>query len=250
MKRWHALLPAVVAGLALVPAVAGPATAAREPQNERLLVFSKTAGFRHASIPNGVAALTRMAPALGVVMDFTEDAAAFTGDNLARYKAVVFLNTTGDVLDDAQQASFEQYIRGGGGFVGVHAATDTEFDWPWFGRLAGAYFDGHPRIQSAMLDVVDATHPSTRGLPSRWQRTDEWYDFRSIEPGIRVLITIDETSYTGGKTGAKHPMAWCHEFDGGRAFYTGGGHTAESYTDPVFLGHLAGGISWVLGRPS
>lgn len=248
MNRCDALLRAAVVGLTLVSAVSGPMASARERQDERLLVFSKTAGFRHGSIPDGVAALTRMARELRVVMDFTEDSAAFNGDNLARYRAVIFLNTTGDVLDDRQQASFERYIRGGGGYVGVHAATDTEFEWPWYGRLAGAYFDGHPPIQPAMLDVVDATHPSTRGLPSRWQRTDEWYDFRSIDPSIKVLITIDETSYTGAKTGAKHPMAWYHEFDGGRAFYTGGGHTAESYTDPAFLGHLTGGITWVLGR--
>lgn len=212
-----------------------------------VLVFSKTAAFRHASIEAGVAAIEALGTRYGFSVSDTEDAAAFTDENLARYDVVLFLSTTGDVLDDAQQAAFERFVGAGGGFVGVHAAADTEYDWPWYGRLVGAYFDGHPPVQEATLVVTDASHAATRGLPERWRRTDEWYDYRSINPDIRVLIEIDESSYDGAKTGTQHPMSWCHE-PGGRAFYTGGGHTAASWAEPAFLEHLAGGIMWALER--
>lgn len=236
------------ARLLLLLALALPVLGLAEAQGEKVLVFSKTAGFRHASIEQGLAAVRNLGDRGGFAVDATEDAAAFTDSNLRQYAAVVFLSTTGDVLDDAQQASFERYIRAGGGYIGVHSATDTEYDWPWYGRLAGAYFDGHPPVQEAALTIVDSSHPATRSLPQRWVRTDEWYDFRSINPDLHVLITIDESSYSGAKTGAGHPVAWFHEFEGGRAFYTAGGHTRESYADPVFLGHLEGGIIWVLDR--
>jgi len=239
------ILPFVATGILIA---AGTDPTPLGAQDARLLVFSKTAGFRHASIPDGIAAVDGLAGRLGVRVDFTEDAGWFTADRLSGYRAVVFLSTTGDVLDDAQQAAFEGFIRAGGGYVGIHAATDTEYDWPWYGKLAGAYFNGHPRVQPASLDIVDPTHPATRGLPRRWDRTDEWYDFRSVNPDVHVLITIDERTYEGGKTGPDHPMAWSHEFDGGRVFYTAGGHTSESFVEPLFLDHLAGGISWVLAR--
>jgi len=215
---------------------------------ERILVFSKTAGFRHQSIPDGIAALEKLGAEQGFSVDASEDATEFTDENLQRYAAVLFLSTTGDVLDDAQQASFERFVGNGGGYIGIHAATDTEYDWPWYGKLAGAYFDRHPAIQPAVLDVVDRSHPATRMLPARWERTDEWYDFKSISPDIRVLMTIDESTYEGASTGDPHPMAWYHEYEGGRVFYTAGGHTSESFTEAAFLQHLAGGIEWVLDR--
>lgn len=235
---------ATVAALAL--ATLAPVSAGI--QGDSVLVFSKTAGFRHASIGDGVEAIRKLGDQHGFSVQATEDAAAFTDDNLRAYDAVVFLNTTGDVLDDAQQASFERYIRAGGAWVGVHAATDTEYDWPWYGRLAGARFDGHPAVQQASLTVVDGDHPATASLPATWARTDEWYDFRSINPEIHVLITIDESSYEGAATGEPHPMSWYHELDGGRAFYTAAGHTPASYTEPLYLEHLAGGIRWALRR--
>jgi type 1 glutamine amidotransferase len=225
-----------------------PPEQAPEQAEEHMLVFSETAGFRHQSIPDGIAALEKLGAEMGFAVDSTEDSAAFTDENLARYDAVLFLNTTGDALDDAQQASFERFIQAGGGYVGVHAATDTEYDWPWYGKLVGAYFDRHPAIQPAVLDVIDRSHPSTRMLPERWERTDEWYDFHSINPDIHVLITIDESTYEGASTGDPHPMAWYHEYDGGRVFVTALGHTSESFTEDAFLQHLAGGIEWVLGR--
>jgi hypothetical protein len=227
-------------------------TACSEPRNGppagaevRALVFSRTTGFRHAFIPAGIAAVQGIGATRGFAVEATEDAGAFTDDELARFRVVIFLNTTGDVLDDAQQGALERFVQVGGGFVGVHSATDTEYDWPWYGGLVGAYFDSHPAIQPAALQVVDATHPSTAALPGSITRIDEWYNFRDpLPPGVGVLITIDEASYTGGSMGASHPIVWFHMYDGGRAWYTAMGHTVESYTDPVFVEHLAGGILW------
>jgi type 1 glutamine amidotransferase len=213
-----------------------------------VLVFSKTAGFRHDSIGAGVAAVTALGQRERFRVDATEAAGAFTDDNLRRYRVVMFLNTTGDVLDADQQAAFERFIRRGGGFVGVHSASDTEYDWPWYGHLVGAYFKSHPRIQPATLRVVDASHPSTVHLPIEWKRTDEWYNFRE-DPAAhgRALLLIDEKSYTGGTMRAHHPMAWCQEYDGGRSWYTALGHTAETFAEPLFLEHLLGGIRWAAG---
>jgi type 1 glutamine amidotransferase len=223
--------------------VAQPA-AADEP---RILVFSETAGFRHDSIPAGIQAVTSLGAGNGFAVDATEDPRAFTDANLAVYRAVVFLSTTGNILDDAQRAAFQRYIEAGNGYVGVHSASDTGYDWPWYGGLVGAYFDDHPDIQPAVLHVEDHTHPSTLDLPSSWSRTDEWYDFRTNPrdaPGIHVLITLDESSYSGGQMGADHPWSWYHAYDGGRAWYTAGGHTIESFSEDLFLQHLLGGIQY------
>ncbi|MCA9290576.1 MAG: ThuA domain-containing protein, partial [Phycisphaerales bacterium] len=214
------------------------------------LVFSRTAGFRHGSIPAGIEALRGLGAARGFGVDATEDPDAFTDATLARYRVVVFLNTTGDVLDDVQQGAFERFIRAGGGYVGVHAAADTEYDWPWYGGLVAGYFNGHPRIQPATIDVEDAAHPSTRHLPGRWDRTDEWYNYRESpreRPRVRVLMRLDPTSYEGSTMPDDHPIAWCQAYDGGRAWYTGGGHTDESYSEPAFVAHLLGGIRWAAG---
>ena len=214
----------------------------------RILVFSKTAGFRHASIGAGKLALLSLGKENGFIVDTTEDAAVFTDKNLSKYDVVVFLSTTGHILDSAQQMAFERFIESGKGFVGVHAATDTEYDWAWYGKLVGAYFLKHPAQQQATLHVVDSTDISTRHLPTTWSRFDEWYNFKNIQPDLHVLITIDETSYQGGVNGVGHPMAWYHSYDGGRAFYTELGHTDASYTDPLYLKHLLGGILYALGK--
>ena len=170
--------------------------------------------------------------------------------HLERYAAVAFVLTTGDVLNDDQQAAFERYIRAGHGFVGVHSAADTEYDWPWYGRLLGAYFKNHPAIQQATVTVLDPRHPSTARLPRRWIREDEWYNFASNpRRAVRVLATVDETTYAAGDgaMGRDHPIAWAHEFDGGRAWYTAAGHTEASYQEPLFLSHLLGGIQYAAG---
>ena len=210
----------------------------------KVLVFSKTAAFRHASIPNGVAAIQQ----LGVENNFqvvtNEDATVFNDVYLAQFRAVVFLMTTGDVLDSAQQAAFERYIRAGNGYVGVHSASDTEYTWPWYGGLVGAYFSDHPAIQNATVRLEDANHPSTRFLTGPWFRNDEWYNFQTNpRTNVHVLATLDETTYNGGTMG-DHPIAWHHDYDGGRAWYTAGGHTATSYAEPLFRAHLLGGIQY------
>jgi cytochrome c len=216
----------------------------------KVLVFSKTSGYRHESIEAGREALLRLGQEAGYAVTLSENADVFTDEQLAPYAAVVFLNTTGDVLNAQQQAAFERYIRSGGSFVGVHAATDTEYDWGWYGELVGARFDGHPEIQAATLHIVDREHPASGTLPSPWQVTDEWYNFREIAPDITVLIEIDEASYSGGTNGDQHPIAWYREFDGGRTFYTAMGHTEDSYSDPQFLNHLGNGLAWAIGEDS
>lgn len=213
---------------------------------QKVLVFTKTAGYYHASIPSGVAALRLMGEQNGFEVDTTSEASWFTHETLSAYNSVVFLSTTGDVLDSAQQAAFERFIQNGGGFVGIHAAADTEYDWPWYNQLVGAYFLSHPHQQEASLQVVDNKHAATKDLPQPWLHFDEWYNYKSIASGLNVLLNLDETSYEGGENGANHPIAWYREFDGGRMFYTGLGHTEQAYTDPIFLKHLLGGIEYVL----
>lgn len=216
-------------------------------KQDKILVFSKTVEFRHESIEDGVLAIQKLGADNNFEVDTTENAEFFTEDVLKQYAAVIFLNTTGDVLNHEQQADFERYIQAGGGFVGIHSATDTEYDWAWYNKLAGAYFENHPDIQTAQLKVTDKTHPSTEMLPDPWEKNDEWYNFKDINPDINVLIEIDETSYNGGTNGDHHPMAWYHEFDGGRVFYTGMGHRKETFREPLFLQHLLGGIQYAIG---
>lgn len=214
-----------------------------------VLVFSKTEGFRHVSIADGISAITTLGSQNDFSVDATEDAALFNDDNLAQYAAVIFLNTTGDVLNSDQQAAFERYIRSGRGYVGVHSAADTEYSWPWYGDLVGAYFQSHPNIQQATIKVADATHPSSSHLPDSWIRTDEWYNYQGNPRGdVHVIATLDEGTYSGGSMGYDHPIAWCQEFDGGRSWYTGGGHTNETFSEPLFLDHLLGGILFAAGE--
>jgi uncharacterized protein len=217
-------------------------------QKKKILVFAKTAAFRHASIPKGKEALLLMGKQNNFLVDTTEDASFFTASKLKEYHAVVFLSTTGNILNDEQQKAFEDYIRTGKGFVGIHAAADTEYDWPWYNKLVGAYFLSHPKQQKAKLTITDHKHASTKHLPTTWERFDEWYNYKSRNNDVKVLMTIDESSYQGGKEGAYHPMAWYHQFDGGRAFYTALGHTDESYKEENFLKHLLGGIKYACGK--
>ena len=218
---------------------------------EKVLVFSKTSGFRHDSIDEGIAAIQQLGTQNGFTVDATEDATQFNTTNLAQYDAVVFLSTTGDVLNIEQQDAFERYIGGGGGYVGIHSAADTEYDWAWYGEmLGGAYFQSHPANQTATVNVEDATHPSTAHLQASWSRFDEWYNYRANPRGkVHVLATLDETTYDpgSGAMGADHPISWCTNYDGGRSWYTGLGHTAESYTESDFTQHLLGGLQWAGG---
>lgn len=222
-----------------------------DPNLDQILVFTKTAGFRHASIDRGVSALQALASENQFQITRSEDSGIFSESGLARFDLVIFLNTTGNILNDSQQEAFVDFINAGGSFMGVHAATDTEFNWPWYGKLVGAYFESHPsnpNVRQARLDVLNNNHPSTTHLQQSWERSDEWYNFRDINPDIQVLINIDESSYEGGTNGDFHPMAWYHLYEGGRVFYTAGGHTEASYDEPDFRRHLLGGIFYCLNR--
>ena len=214
----------------------------------RILIFSKTEGYRHACIPVATAALRKLCVDNGIAVDTTEDAEDFNEKNLRRYNTVIFLCTTGDIFNPEQETAFERYIQAGGGYVGIHSATDTEYGWSWYGGLAGGYFTSHPEIQPATLVVKNHDHPATKHLGDVWQRTDEWYNFKNLNPHTNVLLSIDESSYKGGANGANHPMSWYHEYDGGRAFYTALGHTPESYSEPAFLQHVLGGIRYAVGK--
>jgi PKD repeat protein len=234
----------------------------------RALIFSKTAAFRHTSIPAGITAIQNLASQNNIQVDATEDATMFRSDILSHYKTVIWLSTTGDVLTDTQQTAFENYIRAGGGYVGIHSAADTEYTWPWYGQLVGAYFRDHPNgTPTATVVVEDTTDPSDAGLPARWQRTDEWYNFQSpVNPvvngggndydprntaGIHVLLTMDESTYVEGDgsdgVDDDHPISWCHRYDGGRAWYTGMGHTDGTFSEAGFLSHLLAGINITAG---
>ncbi len=214
-----------------------------EPQ---VLVFSRTAGFRHGSIEPGVKAMQSLGGDAFTV-EHTEDPGRFTHDGLASFDAVVFLNTTMDVLDDAQQQAFAGWYRDGGGYVGIHAAADTEYDWPWYGQLMGAWFMSHPSVQEADIVVEDRTHPAMSHLPATWTCTDEWYDYRASPRGsVHVLARMDHDSYEGEQMEGDHPVIWCQVFDGGTAFYTGRGHTDESFAEPAFREHLRQAILWVI----
>ena len=235
----------------------------------RVLVFSKTAGFRHDSIDEGHAAIEQLGAENAFQVDHTEDATAFRDAVLNRYDAVVFLSTTGDVLNATQQRAFERYIQAGGGYAGVHAAADTEYDWNWYGHLVGGYFLSHPPgTPAATVHVEDGSHHSTEGLPNPWPRVDEWYNYRSPDyqdpdvpdgdysvrdSDVHVLLTLDEATYDEGDgndpVADDHPISWCQAYDGGRSWYTGMGHTAASFSEPDYLMHLLGGIETAAGMP-
>lgn len=220
-----------------------------QKKQAKILVFSKTKGFRHNSIETGKSAIQQLGLKNNFDVDTTENADAFTEENLKKYASVIFLSTTGDVLNDKQQIAFERYIQSGRGFVGIHAATDTEYDWPWYGKLVGAYFVSHPEVQEARFVIKDKNHPSTKFFTdSVWMHKDELYNFKDINPDIKVLMTIDESTYKGGKNGKFHPFSWYHNYDGGRAFYTSMGHTKDSWQEEKFLNHLLGGIKYAIGN--
>lgn len=222
--------------------------AAARAAGPRILVFYKTAGFYHQSIEAGLPAIYKLGQENGFSVDSTKDSEAFTDTNLKKYAAIIFLSTTGTLFDAAQQKALQDYVHKGGGIVGIHAATDAEYEWPWYNQMMGAWFLSHPKQQTATLHITDRTHISTKHLPEQWVRKDEWYNFKNISKDVKVLITIDEKSYEGGKNGAFHPMAWYHNFEGGRVFYTELGHVNESYTDPLFLKHILGGIRYAIGK--
>lgn len=242
--RRLALLPALLASLAgCAMPDARPEAAASVASPARILVFTRTSGWRHDSIPVAIETLRELGAASALVVEHTEDPSRFDATTLSRYRAVVFANTTLDVLDASQQAAFERYIGAGGGFVGIHSAADTEHDWPWYGQLVGAWFDSHPPGLQDSPVRFEAGH----ALPGAadWQVRDELYNYRSNPRAqVEVVATVDETTYVGGTMGTDHPIAWCHARLGGRAWYTGLGHERALYADPRFRAHLLRGLRY------
>lgn len=214
----------------------------------KVLVFSKTEGYRHESIETGVQTLIELGRENSFEVTHTENAEFFTDNNLKAYDLVIFLSTSGDFFNANQEQAFEKYIKNGGNFMGIHGASAGEYDWAWYGKLLGGFFLDHPEKSNATIKRVNDTHQSTKHLPEKWTRYDEWYNYKSISPNIKVLLTLDETTYKGGKNGENHPIAWCQEFNDTRSFYTGLGHTIESYSEPEFREHILGGILYCLKR--
>jgi cytochrome c len=264
MRRSRPLLLSLTLGLGLsaLGIVSAQAATLAQPAIERtqaegdalrILVFSKTAGFRHPSIANGLSMLQALAADNGYVIEASEDAAQFTASNLARFRAIVWLSTTGDVLNAAQQSAFESWLSAGGGSVGIHAAADCEYDWPFYGAQVlgnGAWFQSHPAIQSAEVIRERGFDDSTAHLPARFSITEEWYNFRANpRPTGLILLRLDEASYApgSGAMGADHPISWKRFVGSGRSWYTGLGHRAETYGDARFRDHVLGGLRWALG---
>lgn len=215
----------------------------------KVLIFSKTLRYYHESIPNGIQAIMKLGKANGFDVDTTKDAGFFTDKTLKQYAAVIWLSTTGDVLNATQQEAFERYIRAGGGYVGIHSASASEKEWPWFGQLTGAVFVNHPPDPvPGVVQVINRKDPSTAHLPERWAWKDEWYNFNKRVSNVEVLFLADEKTFEGGTEGEYHPLAWKHGFDGGRAFYTALGHLPTAYDDPLFQQHILGGIQYAIGK--
>ncbi len=227
----------------------GGCSSKQNPEFINILVFSKTAGYRHDSIKDGIAAIKKLAEVNNFQVTFSEDSKIFKQKNLSPFNVILFLSTTGDILNDAQQHEFQRWIQAGGGFVGIHAATDTEYEWPWYNELVGGYFADHPPgVHEANIKVLDTEHISTKHLGNSFKTVDEWYNFKDIYPQIIPILNLDESTYEGGTMGKNHPIAWHHEFDGGRSWYTGMGHTKESFSDERFLKHIIGGILYAAGK--
>jgi type 1 glutamine amidotransferase len=245
MKRFLKI-PVVFFALASITV---PLSAESEEDEFAALVFSRTEGFRHGSIEIGQQTIAELGTENGFRVEATEDSAWFTAERLADFEVVVFLNTTGTVLDADQKAAFEAYIENGGGYVGIHSAADTEYEWEWYGRLVGAYFRSHPQIQEAVIKVENREHPSTAHLEEEWVRTDEWYNFRqNPRDSVNVLLSLDTGSFEGSSMMDDHPIAWYHQVGEGRSYYTGLGHTNESYGEEAFRTHLVGALRWAAGK--
>lgn len=272
-------LTALCAGTLLAAGAAGvstgPASAARTTEGVhaaapyKVLVVGKTLGFRHSHIDDTTNAVIKLGQENGFTVDvwdprqpdLTLASTPFTSaQDLSQYATILFASPVDGtnsqnpasprLLNDSELAALQGYIHDGGGYVGLHAATDTMHAVPWYSELSGgkARFRNHPAQQQATMVVEDPSHPSTTMLPKKWSRFDEWYNFTANpRQDVHVLLTLDESTYSGGSMGADHPISWCHNFEGGRSWYEGAGHVDSSYTDPLFLQHLLGGIEWTAG---
>lgn len=221
-----------------------------QPITKNILVFSKTNGYRHKSIESGISTLKELGIQNKWNVQFSEDSLVFNTDKLSKNNLVIFLNTTGDILGSKEEKVFESYINQGGAFLGIHSATDTEYNWEFYQHMIAAQFASHPKQQTArVLKSQTIEHPATNHYSSEFEKHDEWYNFKEpVEAHANILLTLDESSYSGKQMHAEHPISWYHHYEGGRVFYTGMGHTNASYQDPNFLTHLKNGIVWCLGE--
>ena len=252
MMKWVA---AIVLQVSIVAGGATVANAQTPDGQPRVLLFSHSTGYRHASIEPGVAAIETLGVRENIDMVHSEDPSVFSADGLKDYDAIIFLSTSTDAkkpesewFQGPRREALQNFVRGGGGVVGIHAASDSHYHWSWYQQLIGGHFASHPEgTPDGTLHVVDSSHPATDDLPETMRRTDEWYYFDDYNPRMDLLVTLDPASI-GEKDVNPNPISWAHEFEGGRVFYTAMGHTAESYSEPAFLNHLAGGLAWVLER--
>jgi len=220
----------------------------------KALLVTITNGWRHESVHAGVLAIQQLGIKHFFDVVYFDDPKSFTDKNLEQYQVIIFLNTTGDILDSAQQKVMERFIRSGKGFVGIHSASDTEYDWDWYTKLVGRMFYIHPLIQTAKLRVPDPQFPGLDGFANGKLWTDEWYQFGpETVQDLHYILAVDETSYNakvnwgakkGEGMGQLHPISWYHNYDGGRSFYTALGHLPTVFSDPAFLNHLYAGILW------
>jgi type 1 glutamine amidotransferase len=246
-------LAAALTAAALVACSSAPSAQHAGAGEPRVLVFTRSTGYRHRSIPAAVGAIARLGRTHGFAVDQTDDEARFTPSALTRYAAVIFVSTTGNPLAaPAHRRAFRRYIAGGGGFLGIHAASDSMYGWRWYVGLVGASFRRHaPGTPAAVVRVEDRRSAATRGLPRAWRRVDEWYAFRADpRPAVHVLASVDEASYRPSgpaSMGRDHPIAWCRRYGGGRSVYTAMGHTTGSYREPRFLAHLLGAVEMAAG---
>lgn len=240
--KWVGMFAAAVVGCLM--------SAVSLAQQFNVALFTKTAGWHHDAINEGVTAIKRLGELHHFNVFWTENAdLIFKDEHLSKYKVVIFLLTTGDALNDEQQAAFERFIRAGNGYVGIHSASDTEYKWPWYTKMVGHMFVVHPAIQTATIKVEERNFPGMDRFPSRFLFTEEWYEFdASRSPDLRYLLSVDESTYTptNRATGNPpfHPLSWYQNYDGGRAFYTALGHIPATYSDQMFMHHVYGGIYW------
>ncbi|SFQ02142.1 ThuA domain-containing protein [Parafilimonas terrae] len=220
----------------------------------KVFVYTKNGkGYVHDNIAAAARCIQELGAQNGFAVDVSDDPAKFNDDNLKQYNALVFTSTNNDVFDnDAQKLALMHYIQAGGGFVGIHSVTGTERNWPWFKRLVGGTFERHAKHQPFTEIVIDHNNPSTSFLPDTWKRDDECYYTKEINPDIHVLMVHDlSTVDDKGKPviyGNTFPSVWCHEFDGGREWYTSLGHDSTTYKEPEFRKHIMGGLQWVLSK--
>ena len=239
--------------LLFICSITGFTVSAQQKQFKALLVTT-TRGWHHESLHYGVLAIKDLAVRNFFDVVLWEDPKGFTDKFLEQFQVVIFLNTTGDIFDSAQQKVMERFIQSGKGFVGIHSASDTEYDWEWYTKLVGRMFYIHPAVQTAKLKIIDTSFPGLQGFANDKLWTEEWYQFGPEKiSGLNYILSVDESSYNpkvqwgdkkGEGMGQLHPVSWYHNFDGGRAFYTALGHLPTNFSDPAFLNHLYAGIFW------